>query len=762
MPPRLKSALSHGGTAYLFALGMVLTLLGVTGLLRHGWLAAWVLLGLCGVCGGAGMNRRLALGAICLALFAGAIWLLIGGAGMIAEVSRALILHMSGLTTALPMVGAEFTVLISLLCLGVSWFVTQRSAGAFPALILLILAAVLLWLGDWPDMLVCLLPSVLSCVTLMLRAGDEHTSTLRVFPLAALVTGVAFLGVWLGGATAEPLKTLADEVRQRIYDTFFYTQPRDVFTLATEGYYPQGLGQLGGPAEPREDPVMAVITPKKAYLRGVVKNVYTGRTWVDDIGGRRYLMSSSRFEELRTETFDQSLPLLDSTEDTSLLTPQRLQVRMLRDSASTMFVPQRLRSLSVEGQLTPYFNASSEVFATSNLEPGDVWTVEAALFTAQDAEIAALVEAAAGAPDPHWEEVCDTYLQLPEHLEQQVYDLAIEAVAGANTPYEKAQALQWFLAANYTYTLDAPVQNPEQDFVSAFLLIGKEGYCTYFASAMTVLCRMVGLPARYVEGYVAYPDAEGLAVVTGMEGHAWTEVYFSGFGWVTFDATPTSVDTTGYAQDDASDNDAAEENPQEDEEQPDDAGQPTPTPEPPQEEPTPTPEPEEEPEGQPQPTEAPSEEPEPQVQPQPDPPADVPWGWLLTLLLLVLLAVRAVLVQPAIQAARQRTEFGCWLVWTQAVHDALRRMGLRRDKAESPTAFFRRVERSGLMRFSLQGIAEAENMMFYGHAAPLEEEIRQAQAAFQVLYRKLNPWQKLVFQLQRICLPARRFDFTKA
>lgn len=76
------------------------------------------------------------------------------------------------------------------------------------------------------------------------------------------------------------------------------------------------------------------------------------------------------------------------------------------------------------------------------------------------------------------------------------------------------------------------------DFVSSFLLDTRKGYCTYFATAMTVMCRISGIPARYVEGFVADPDMNGRAWVTGKQGHAWTEVYLAGFGWLTFDSTP--------------------------------------------------------------------------------------------------------------------------------------------------------------------------------------------------------------------------------
>ncbi len=743
--------------SFLFSLGMALTLLGVTGLLRHGWLAAAVLAGVNGLCAVAGLNRRVALGGGCVLLFAGLVWLVIGGMGLINEVFQALLLHMSGLMTALPMVGVPFTVMICLLCTAASWFVTQRSAGAFPALILLALAAVLLWLGSWKEVLVCLLPAAVACVTLLLRAGDEHTSTLRVFPLAVVVTGIAFTGVAVGGMVSQPLKELADTIRQRIYDTFFYTQPRDVFTLATEGYYPQGLGQLGGPADPHEEPVMAVITPRKTYLRGVVKNVYTGRTWLDDIGGRRYLLSASRFEELRKTTFDQSLPLLDGTADSAILSTRTLQVRMLRDSASTMFVPQRIRSLSAEGDLIPYFNASSEIFATSNLELGDVWTMEAALFTASDDGVAALIRAADSAADPAWEDVCDNYLQLHDDIDGRVYELAAQVAGEAQTPFARAQALQHYLAANYAYTLDAAEQPANQDFVSTFIIETKEGYCTYFASAMTVMCRMVGLPARYVEGYVAYPDGEGLAIVSGKEGHAWTEVYFRGFGWVTFDATPTSAEYTDYSGNDA-DNSADDPSAS-----PEPTQEPTPTPEPsaePEDVPTPTPEPQAEPEAQPTP-EA-SDQPAAQEQDAPQSERRGAMRWMLWLLLLALLmaAVRIWMVQPSFMAARRKTEFGRWMVWTQATHDVLRRHGLIRGRAETPSTFFQRVEMSGKVGSSLRPLADAENLMFYGHADPLAEETAMVRDCFTAAFATLKTGQKIMFHLQRACLPHRRYDIT--
>ncbi len=72
---------------------------------------------------------------------------------------------------------------------------------------------------------------------------------------------------------------------------------------------------------------------------------------------------------------------------------------------------------------------------------------------------------------------------------------------------------------------------------------------------MAVMARMVGLPSRYIEGYAAVPDSDGIARVTQRNAHAWAEIYFSGFGWLSFDATP------GYGTENTSDDGNLPDNP---------------------------------------------------------------------------------------------------------------------------------------------------------------------------------------------------------
>jgi len=135
------------------------------------------------------------------------------------------------------------------------------------------------------------------------------------------------------------------------------------------------------------------------------------------------------------------------------------------------------------------------------------------------------------------------YMQLPDTLPQRVIDLAFEITYGYETDYDRVRALQEFLI-QFPYTL-SPTRVPrDRDFVDYFLFDGQEGYCVYYASAMVVMTRAIGIPARYVEGFLmpGQRDMEtGLFAVSNRNAHAWAEVYFEGFGWLIVETTAPYV-----------------------------------------------------------------------------------------------------------------------------------------------------------------------------------------------------------------------------
>lgn len=129
------------------------------------------------------------------------------------------------------------------------------------------------------------------------------------------------------------------------------------------------------------------------------------------------------------------------------------------------------------------------------------------------------------------------YTALPPDVPPRVSALAQEVAGPYITPYDQALALEQFLR-QYPYSLDVPLPPPGADVVEYFLFEAQVGYCDYYASAMVVMARSLGLPARLAVGFLAQPpDEQGVQVVRQIHGHSWAEVYFAGYGWVEFEPT---------------------------------------------------------------------------------------------------------------------------------------------------------------------------------------------------------------------------------
>src|SRR5205814_5957520 len=93
------------------------------------------------------------------------------------------------------------------------------------------------------------------------------------------------------------------------------------------------------------------------------------------------------------------------------------------------------------------------------------------------------------------------YLQLPRNLPRRVVDLARQATNGASSAYDKAAGLETYLRDNFTYSTHVAPIPPDQDWVDSFLFDSKQGYCDYFATAMVVMLRAQGVPARVASGF---------------------------------------------------------------------------------------------------------------------------------------------------------------------------------------------------------------------------------------------------------------------
>ena len=129
------------------------------------------------------------------------------------------------------------------------------------------------------------------------------------------------------------------------------------------------------------------------------------------------------------------------------------------------------------------------------------------------------------------------YLQLPP-LDPRIPELA-HAVAGNGGEADRAALLEKHLRTQYAYTLDLPTAEPA-DPLADFLFSRRKGHCEYFASAMTVMLRTSGIPARLVNGFQSgtFNPMSGLYVIRGSDAHSWVEAFLPGTGWTVFDPTP--------------------------------------------------------------------------------------------------------------------------------------------------------------------------------------------------------------------------------
>jgi len=228
-----------------------------------------------------------------------------------------------------------------------------------------------------------------------------------------------------------------------------------------------------------------------------------------------------------TETIEYAAgePAITTTLPTQRIVQQ--EVAVLNDSEGLLYAAGELVVADQDYRVA--WRSGEDAFGAS---------VEAAHYRAESLvnEVPEEALRSAGNDYPDW--VKDRYLALPDTVPERVLALARDLTATEPTPYDRALAIESYLR-RFPYTLDVPTPPSGHDVVDYFLFELQEGYCDYYATAMVVLARAAGLPARLVVGYASgrYNAFKAHYVVTVGDAHAWAEVYFPGYGWVEFEPT---------------------------------------------------------------------------------------------------------------------------------------------------------------------------------------------------------------------------------
>jgi transglutaminase-like putative cysteine protease len=252
--------------------------------------------------------------------------------------------------------------------------------------------------------------------------------------------------------------------------------------------------------------------PGPLYWRSFTYDKYTGHGW---------RTSSTSLDEIPP---NQSLQLPQMPYHILI----RQTVRSVGTETSTLHVAGE--ALAVDQHSRAAWRSSEDLFGIQ-IERTAGYTATSLLPVADERALRS-----AGQAYPGW--VKQRYLPLPSELPNRIKELAIQLTAAQATPYDRARAIETYLR-RIPYTLDVPLPPADQDLVEYFLFDLRKGYCDYYASAMVVLARAAGIPARIAVGYAsgAYDLNSQRFQVTQAEAHSWVEVYFPEVGWVAFEPT---------------------------------------------------------------------------------------------------------------------------------------------------------------------------------------------------------------------------------
>jgi len=404
-------------------------------------------------------------------------------------------------------------------------------------------------------------------------------------PVVAVILAITIVGFSLphGPPLLEDPYALWKKSRGEKVQSFIGDKGYSTYTglkLLTTSGYSRDSSQLGGGFNYDYTPVMRVDTTQKGYLRGETRATYDGNGW-------------SNQEDLITQetvTVGEWLPLSDGGQAQYVDVEQ--QITLLDDRSSSVlfangiplklqnveyqFNDQPLRTFS-EGMDLPDFifelPSHSLVASVKNAPVSSYSIYSQALIISNEG----LKKTSASFTDSQLKQPAyHQYVAVPDVVPARVHELAATVTEAGSNDYERALLLELYLRMNYRYT-NTPdlslLSGQSDDFVDQFLFELQEGYCDYFSTAMVIMARTLGMPARWVKGFTTgvneqeqmmlssmpqmeeeyVPSSSGIFTVRNADAHSWVEIYFEGYGWVPFEPTPGFSIPQQYGQEEVED-----------------------------------------------------------------------------------------------------------------------------------------------------------------------------------------------------------------
>ncbi|MDO5033275.1 MAG: transglutaminase-like domain-containing protein [Eubacteriales bacterium] len=428
-----------------------------------------------------------------------------------------------------------------------------------------------------PTYVLALLAGLAALVFVFVREGKlqykKQFSTNLPLILTSLLLLITFLVQALLPQDFFQNKELADRIRQlqkrmQAPEIVNYYE----FSLRDAGYYPLNQN-LGGPLQLNHELYMEVTGPAASLrLRGALAENYTGTAWLGQEMDPNYIFDNLSSHGTQAEVF--SYPSVQGSaralfeklyyQDKVTIMPLQLPVQVIFNGGR----PQQINEADNPEQIY-YYNQGGQIYASQEIvSPYEVqgWLPRE---LSNETKFSLLQQGIKeGQLSPVLQEKSQIYPELVEAYDPALYDILYsQEYQGHAALLGAFQALVKHLQENYSYSLDVAYPVPNEDFLANFLR-DKEGYCTYFATALALLGRELGLETRYVEGFLV-PGVDPDSYIGSREGgymrevlsdsaHAWVEVNFHKLGWYPFDATPADV-LQGFTNQEGEEEDSAEE-----------------------------------------------------------------------------------------------------------------------------------------------------------------------------------------------------------
>lgn len=322
-----------------------------------------------------------------------------------------------------------------------------------------------------------------------------------------------------------------------------------ILNLANPGVVAVGTG----PVTLSNQPVLRVRSPEPAYWRSSTFDQYDGRTWTCTLEPNRVLpvrLLAARVDGDPMRWVYADTHTVAITEINAVPGPShtlRQTVQFVGGASSTeLFGAAEPREIRMQPELQRFSPRS-----LCRMDDAGRITVTPRARELRydiDSQIADRTpERLRRCNGPIPETIRRLYLPLdlaPPQAIRRIRDAAVRQTRGARTTYDQVEAIVRYVSSQCAYNTATAAVPSNRDVVDYFLFEAKEGYCDSFASAVAVLCRTIGIPARVASGFISgeLDTNSGWYIVRERHRHLWAEVYFPGAGWIPFDATTDAVD----------------------------------------------------------------------------------------------------------------------------------------------------------------------------------------------------------------------------